>query len=299
MGPGLPIACGLGAALCFGTGDYLAQQLTHRHGWLPAVLAVQIGSAMLLAIVAPAWHGLPSLDASQALVLAAIGLANTAGMVGLYRAFEVGALSLVSPIAGSMGAFTVVFAWAFGEPPELVVLAGLAAVTVGIVVASIVRRREDDGPRLSAAAGVGWALLSAVSFGGALYFLAPSSAALGPAWAVLGLRIVAALSFVLLARVRREPAIEPAEARASVGRTAAVAALDSGGMVLYALGSSAALASGHSSQVATVAVLASAFPLITVVWAQIRAQTDESLAWWQWAGVAAVLLGVAWTVAHA
>ncbi|MCA9685127.1 MAG: EamA family transporter [Myxococcales bacterium] len=68
-----------------------------------------------------------------------------------------------------------------------------------------------------------------------------------------------------------------------------VAALDSGGMLLYAFAGSHSLGTG---QLATVAVLASSFPLVTIALAHLRLR--ESLRSWQWFGVAAVIGGVAW-----
>jgi drug/metabolite transporter (DMT)-like permease len=394
----IAIACGLGAAACFGTGDFLAQRLTHRHGWLPAMFAVQIASVAVLAGVAAVWHGWPAPSARQVLDVAGLGLINTLGMIGLYRAFESGKLSLVSPIAGSMGAFTVAFAWMFGRSPPAIVALGLLATIVGIVAASVVvehdpasegaageaaageaatngvgapwgatqpprtnclpargaratsgreaadvrlslsrlwgdigaglparpseaRERTRSGRRaarskpavgghnqLRGALGVGWALLSAIGFGWVFFRLGPASRALGSAWAIALLRVVAIVALVLLARPLRarldavwrpEPEPDPSESRTSPGpssrgRTLAVACLDSAGMVVFAYGSSRG---GIAGEIAVVAVLASSFPLVTIALARIR--LGEALRWWQWLGVTLVLTGVAWVSAFA
>lgn len=298
----IAIACGLGAAACFGSGDFLAQRLTHRHGWMPAMFAVQIASVAVLAGVAAVWHGWPAASTRQVLDLAGLGLINTLGMIGLYRAFESGKLSLVSPIAGSMGAFTVAFAWLFGRSPPAIVAVGLVAAIVGIVAASVV---VDDDPRapakLGRALGVGWALLSAIGFGWVFFRLGPASLALGSAWAIALLRVVAIVALVLLARPlrarldavwRRDSASsEPGSSR---GRMFAVACLDSAGMVTFAYGSSRGALAG---EIAVVAVLASSFPLVTIALARIS--LGEALRWWQWLGVALVLSGVAWVSAFA
>jgi drug/metabolite transporter (DMT)-like permease len=293
----IAIGCGLGAALCFGTGDFLAQRLAHRHGAMSAMFAVQVASLAVLGSVAGLWHGAPSATAEIVSGVLAIGLVNTLAMVGLYRAFETGKLSLVSPIAGSMGAFTVGFAWLAGQPPPVSVIPGLLAVVGGIVVASVVDQPTTSGPpKLHRALGVGWALLSAVGFGWVFFVLGPRSVALGPAWTIALLRGVAIVLLLALARPLRWRLLDALRARpeqpASRGRTLVVACLDSAGMVIFAWGSSRGALPG---EIAVVAVLTSSFPLVTIALARVYLR--EGLRWWQWLGVAIVLLGVAWVSA--
>jgi drug/metabolite transporter (DMT)-like permease len=295
MSAALAIACGLSTALCFGIGDYLAQRVTRAHGYFAAIFAVQLLAFVLLCGIALAWHGLPSADAQAGAwrLLAAIGLVNTLGLVGLYRAFEQGKLALVSPIAASMGAFSVAFAWLSGSPPALVLAPGLAAVVLGIVAASVLVEPPGDRgrPRLRRALGVGWALVSAVAFGWVFFMIGPSSELLGPAWVVAGLRAVAIAVLLVLARslrVELGPTLSELWAR-SRGRVLAAAALDTGGMLIFAFGTSRDLA---PAEIAVVAVLASCFPVVTIAFA--HSKLGESLRVWQWAGVVAVIVGVAW-----
>ena len=297
----IAIGCGLGAALCFGTGDFLAQRLTHRHGWMPAMFAVQIASVLVLALVGLAWHGPGPVDPQLPLAVAGIGLINTLGMIGLYRAFESGKLSLVSPIAGSMGAFTVAFAWVAGEAPPLAVIPGLITVVLGILAASVVDEPDSVSatPKLRRALGVGWALLSALAFGWVFFVLGPNSVALGPAWTIAILRLVAIVLLLAVTRFGTQPRLATAlrsepDQPSSRGRTLAVALLDSSGMVLIAFGSSRGALLGET---AVVAVLASSFPLITIALARVWLR--EGLRWWQWIGVGVVVVGVAWVSALA
>ncbi len=285
---------GLAAALCFGVGDFLVQPLTRERGWMPAVLGVQIVSVIALLVAALIWHGPLELARLDATVLM-LGTINTLGIVALYRAFEVGKLSLVSPIAGSMGAFTLVFAWIAGESPALIVLPGLAAVLLGIGMAGIAPREHGgESKKVGRALGVGWALLSAVGFGWVFFRLGSLADAIGPAWAILGLRLVAIPWLLVVARamrIRLRNAPDPAAPRPSRGLLVAVAILDSGGLIALSLGSSE-----HGS-VAIAAVLASAFPVVTILLAFVRLR--ERLAWWQWIGVTAILMGVLWiTIPH-
>ncbi len=292
---GIAIGCGLGAALCFGVGDFLAQRLTHRHGWMPAMFAVQVASVVALVVLGLVDAGkLATATPAQLGGVAVVGVINTLGMIGLYRAFEVGKLALVSPIAGSTGAFTVAFAWLAGRTPAASVVPALLAVIVGVVVASVVvEPSEARAPaKLGRALGVGWALLAALAFGWVFLEIGPSSVALGQAWTLALLRavaIVALLGLARPARARLAAALraDPDSPR-SRGRVLVVALLDSGGMLLLAYGSSRGLVAGESS---IVAVLSSSFPIVTIALARIC--LDEALRWWQWLGIALVLAGVA------
>lgn len=224
----------------------------------------------------------------------ALGLTNTFGLVGLYQAFERGKLSLVSPIAGSMGAFTVGFAWISGVAPAGALVPGLVAVVAGIVVASIV---FDEGEALAGdagiqgARGIGWAVLSAAAFGWVFFRLGPSGELVGPAWTVFWLRIVAIVGLALLALVTGWGLREPVGAllREDKGRLLAVGLLDSGGMLTFAYASTRP---ALRDALPILVVLVSSFPIITIALAQLRLR--ESLRWWQWCGVVAIVFGIAW-----
>jgi len=293
----LALAFGLATACCFGTGDFLAQRLTRRHGWFAAVFAVQIAAALVLGAAALVARDARSSWAAlgEAWVpILVLGVVNTLGLVGLYLAFERGKLSLVSPIAGSMGAFAIAFTWVAGAAPATVLAPGLFAVVIGIIVASVV---VDPGDLLEGSAGihgargVGWALVSAAAFGWVFVRIGQSGEAVGPAWTVWWLRLVAIAGLGVLALVTRWPLREPSAAlvRGDRWRLLAVAILDSGGMLTFAYASSRA---DLGEVLAILVVLASCFPIVTVALAQLRLR--ESLRWWQWCGVVAVSLGIAW-----
>jgi drug/metabolite transporter (DMT)-like permease len=275
------LLAGLSAALCFGLGDFLAQSLARERGWLSASLAVQLVSVVLLALLGLAWPGPPTRLVQLELALA-LGSANALGIIGLYRAFELGKLSLVSPIAGSMGAFTLVFAWLAGAAPPLLVVPGLALVLVGILAASVPDEHETSAAR--GARGVGWALLSSLAFGWVFLRLGELGSELGSTWSVLALRVVAIPWLVLVALAARKPLAQPSRGR---GRAAllAVAVLDSSGLLALSIG-------GEHGDASVASVLSSAFPVVTIALA--RRRLHEQLAWWQWLGVAAIVLGVAW-----
>lgn len=276
---------GLLTALCFGVGSFAAQGLTGRAGWLRAALVVQLVALPVVALVALLVDGMPARDAEAAAHALGLGLLNVFSMVALYRAFVVGALSIVAPIASSYAAVTVGMAALAGEPPGPVTAVGLAAVLVGVAVVAGARGEPVPGARWRGA-GALWAGLSSMSLGAEFFWLEPVTRALGPLWPVVAMRAVAVAVLWPLRRLLRP--VEPAGPLPWPWVGACVV-LDTLGLVLYAVGT------GHG-KVAVVAVLASLSSVVTLVLARRRLR--ERLGAAQWFGVALLLAGTAWVTYH-
>jgi drug/metabolite transporter (DMT)-like permease len=232
--------------------------------------------AGLLAIaVAVAIRGRGPASATVLLAVPA-ALSGTLGLWAYYRGVAVGAMSVVAPIAGVSAVVPVAVGVATGDRPTPYQVAGIALAIVGVGLAA--REHQADGDR-RVAAGVGLALLAAIGFG--TYFV-PMHAA-GDAdfwWASL---IFRATSFAVIAGVAfalRSPV------RVSRGAAAFVAAVGIGdtlGNLLYA-------ASAAYGLVSVTAVLASLYPIVTVVLARIL--LHERVDRVQEAGIATTLAGV-------
>jgi drug/metabolite transporter (DMT)-like permease len=174
------------------------------------------------------------------------------------------------------------------------VIPALLAVVLGIIVASVVDEPSTGQlVHVHRARGVGWALLSAISFGWVFFVLGPCSVTLGPAWTLAIMRAVAIVLLLALAKPMRSRLTaalrSKKEQSSSHVRTLVVACLDSTGMVLFTFGTSHEAIAG---EIAVVAVLTSSFPLVALALARVYLR--ERLRWWQWLGVAAVLVGVVW-----
>ena len=279
------IGAGLGAALCLGVGDYLARHLTVAHGWRRAVWLVQLWSLVPVTIAALLVDGPPALSGRALALAVGLGVSYSIGIVALYRGLARGPISLVSPIASTFAVVTVGLSACFGRAPTPMVLVGLAVATAGVVVAAAPRERGTETSQRPGS-GVVWALVSSLSFGATFYAIAGGVATLGVLWPLVGIRITCAGLLSALVAGERRPLQRPAGSVAVIA--VAVAALDSGGVILYTIGTTL----GH---VAVVAVLSSLFAVVTVILAQLRMR--ERLAAWQWVGVVLVLAGVAWTSA--
>jgi len=267
------IALALGASLTWGFADFFGALKGRTLGALRVLVYVQLGGLIVIAlIVTIRWKGPADLDALFAIPAAVSG---TLGLYAFYRGMAVGAMSIVAPIAGISAAVPVIFGIATGDRPSLWQWLGIAAALGGVFLAS-----REPGRGVKVAAGVGLALLAAIGFGG--YF--PPMHAAGNAdfwWASLIFRMTST-SIILAAVAIRRPSL--AVAPMQVPLLALVGIGDMLGNLLFAAASTSGLVSITS-------VLASLYPIITVVLA--RLVLKERVAPSQEAGIVLTLAGVA------
>jgi drug/metabolite transporter (DMT)-like permease len=183
----------------------------------------------------------------------------------------------VAPIAGASATVPVVFGILKGDHPSGTQYAGIVCAIVGVVLAS---QEHQEAGRRRPAAGVGLALIAAVGFG--FYF--PLMHAAGEADALstsLVFRTTSALIIVLAVLVRRPPV------RLGGWKLAGVAADglgDTFGNFLYAA------AAHEGGLVSLTSVLASLYPIVTVMLAAVV--LHERVARWQRVGIVLTLSGV-------
>jgi drug/metabolite transporter (DMT)-like permease len=238
-------------------------------------LAQPIGLAGIGVVVLAHGEGPPD-DAALLWALPAAAL-GTAGIAAFYRGMAIGAISVVAPIAGTGAAIPVVVGIATGDDVSRLQIAGFALALGGIVLASLASHPERRTARL--AAGIGWGLVAGVTFGA--YFVPMHEASnVDFLWASLLFRVTS-FSLVLTAALAARPAIS--RARGQMLAIAAIGLLDTGGNVFFA-------AAATEGLVSVVSVLASLYPVVTVVLA--LAVLRERPAPWQGLGAAAALAGV-------
>jgi drug/metabolite transporter (DMT)-like permease len=268
------IGLALGASLSWGFADFFGPLKGRTLGALRTLVYVQLGGLIAIAVIVAVRGRSPEHAAALLAVPAAVS--GTLGLYAFYRGMAVGAMSIVAPIAGVSAIVPVAVGIASGDHPSGWQLAGMTCALAGVFLAS--REQGHAGSRL--AAGVGLALLAAVGFGG--YF--PPMHAAGDAdywWAALIFRITS--SCVILAAVAvRRPSL--ALAPVQVPLLALIGIGDMAGNLLFAAASSSGLVSVTS-------VLASLYPIVTVVLA--RLVLSERVARPQEAGIGLTLAGVA------
>ena len=235
------------------------------------VVAQPIGGALLGIWVAARGEGPPGSEVLWACLAAVLG---TTGLIAFYRGMAAGALSIVAPIAGAGAAIPVIWGLARGDRPSLYQQLGFAAALVGVILASFERRPE--AARL--AAGAGWAAIAMLAFGG--YYVPMHAASHADfLWAAFVFRLTSTTIIVVAWLVLR-----PARAkRADLPALASIGVLDTGGNVFFAAASSKGL-------VSVVSVLASLYPVVTVLLA--RAVLHERVHRSQELGIALALAGI-------
>jgi len=268
-----PLLLALGASLAWGVGDFVGPLQSRRVGALPVLFWAQIGGVAAIALaVAVRGEG----PAGWAVLFATVAaLSGILGLFAYYGGMVAGAMSVVAPIAGVSAVIPVVFGIATGDSPSATQLAGVACAIAGVGLASF----EHHEGRRRIAAGVGLALLAACGFG--FYF--PWMHVAGKVdfwWASLVFRATATVFVASIAAVKRPTVmLQPWQIAVAL----AVGVADTFGNVLFA-------ASSKGGLVSLTAVLASLYPVVTVLLA--AALLRERVARFQQAGIVLALLGV-------
>lgn len=234
-------------------------------------------------------RGVP-VPGGDALLPAALGgVAGTIAIAAFYRGLAVGAMGVVAPVSATAAAVPLVVGLASGERPTGLQAAGIALALVGVAVAS--RERTDSSPRgappgeaarqpgIQPAAGVGLALISALGFG-AFFVLIDRASEADPIWAVSTSRVVG-IGLVVAAVAATRPAL--GSARGELPSLMVVGVFDMSGQLMFALASTVGL-------VSVVSVLASLYPVTTIVLA--RVVLGERVRAVQRAGALVALAGV-------
>jgi drug/metabolite transporter (DMT)-like permease len=185
---------GLGAAVCWATGTLSAARASRLVGARSVLVWVMIVGFVLTAPVAAA-SGLPhGLGAGEGGWIALAGLGNVGGLLLAYEGMRVGKVSIVAPISSTEGAIAAVLAVATGEALGGASAGLLAAIAVGVVLASLAPSTgEGAHPLRSTMCATG----AALAFGCSLFATAKVSNALPLVWAVIPPRAVGVLLVAL------------------------------------------------------------------------------------------------------
>lgn len=267
----------LSSALVYGGADFCGGLASRRTGALAVVALSQLAGLLALLLLLPLLGGAPT--AVDLLWGAAAGLAGAVGLAVFYRALADGVMSVVAPLtAVCAAAVPVLLGIALGERLAAPAVAGtaLALVAVALVAA------EGGLPSLETArkAGLLPALASGAAFG--LFFvLLDQPRPTSGLWPLVGARLASVALVVVLARATRSPLAPP---RAVLPLAAVAGVLDMTANALFLL-------AAREGLLAVAGVLASLYPVSTVLLAQ--AVLHERLAAVQVAGLVAATAAVA------
>jgi drug/metabolite transporter (DMT)-like permease len=264
----------LGASLTWGFGDFFGGVKARVLPTITVMAASQpFGLAALGIAVAVRGTGIPGDEVAWSALSALIA---TMGLFAFYRGMAVGAMSVVAPIAAISAGIPVIWGVAVsGDHITGLQGIGFAAAVAGSVAASLELQPESR----RVAAGVGWAALAMLAFGS--YYIPMHAASTEDwLWPAFLFRCTSVTIVVSLALARRA---RSGGLRAHWVGLAAVGVLDTGGNALFAAASTRGLLS-------VVSVLASLYPVVTVLLARIvlgeRVQRTQDL------GILVALAGV-------
>ena len=269
------------ASVLWGTADFLGGRASRR---LPVASVLGVSQLAALLALVPLAAVLGAFDEPRAYVAPGLlaGLTGLLALAAFYRALATGTMGVVAPIAALGVVVPVVVGLLDGERPGVWRLVGMALGVVGIVLAS--------GPELSGGAGARPLLLAGVAgvgFGTVLVLVAKGSEAGSTGSVVMTLltmRLVTVvlLTVLLLAAAPRR-GLELGVRRGDLPVLLAIGAFDVGANGAFAVAS-------QSDLVSVASVLASLYPVVTVLLA--RQLLAERLARVQHAGVGLALVGV-------
>ena len=276
MNIGLSIACGVLTASGFGIADFAAKLSTDRMGFLRTGLYLQIiGSFFVLPLALPQLYRV-LIDPWVSLAAIFLGVINAIGTLFLYKGFEVGRLSIVSPIASTAPLVGVLLAIAFlGEILTKELLLGICLVISGVVLVSL---QSSRGGGSKVAAGTAYAVGFMLCGGFLLFGLKPVTAAFGPFLPVLIMRWVGILVLAVPA-IRTESKV----LSSALKPVLPIAFFDTFANVAYTLGVS-------FGTVTVVAPLGGMFSSVTVLLAWLFLKEKPSRH--QILGFVAMLLGI-------
>lgn len=246
----MEIALALAAAAAFGTADFVGGVASRRSGaFLVALIAQAAGCLVLL----PGLLVLPGAPRQEALWWGALaGIAGGIGLAVFFRALATGMMGLVSPITGAIAAgLPVIAGLALGERPGILAWVGVVIALAAVVLVGWARSEPGQGHVMKS---LGMALVAGACFG--IFFVclarAPQDSGLWPlAAARMGSLGVLAAVLVGAGGQWRAQAISLRLAPAS-------GVLDMAANVLF-------LMAVRRGDLAVVAVLASLYPVVTVI----------------------------------
>jgi drug/metabolite transporter (DMT)-like permease len=288
----LGIVLALGAAVCWGSGDFLGGLSTRRASLWAVVTGSQlVGLAAAAAVVLASGRPWPGLAALWPILIG--GLAGAVAIATFYKALAIGTMSIVAPITASSAIVPMLVGLARGERPSPLQVAGIMLAALGVMFAASERQtgrpesaEAEDAPGSTLAAAsqrrrsIILALIAALGIGLMLVGY-DASAEHDALWAMFGGRIASASFFAVFLLAVRPPLRAP---RAVIPLIVGVGLLDTGANGFFAFATTYGLLS-------LAAVIGSLYPVVTVVLAYTL--LHERIARHQLIGVVAALAGVA------
>jgi drug/metabolite transporter (DMT)-like permease len=275
------IGFGLATALGYGTADFVAKRTADRVGFVETLWYLEALGTPILVVLALLFEHVSFLPLDPLLLLAGLTAFNVVASFFLYRAFEFGTLSVVSPIASGYPALIVILAVVvLREQLTVSDAAGIALTILGVILISRVTIGEVSRAK-DHRVGIISAVVAFVGYG-VFYF--GLKIVVGPIPPITSAALVRVLSLVPVAVVAAQRGVLRIPRQGLRRAALTIATLDSLALVAYNFG----LTTGHS--LAVLGTVSGLFSAVTVAWAVLLLK--ERLSWVQWLGAAAIFAGI-------
>lgn len=275
------IGFGLATALGYGTADFVAKRTADRVGFVETLWYLESLGTPILVALALLLERVATVPLDPLLLLVALTGVSVIASYFLYRAFEFGTLSVVSPLASGYPAMIVILAVVvLREELTAADAGGIVLTLLGVILITRVTIGE-----VSRAKDHRVGILSAVvAFLGYGVFYFGLKFVVGPIPPVTSAAIVRVISLAPVALIAWRRGVLRLPRTGLVGAAAVIATLDSLALVAYNLG----LESGRS--LAVLGTVSGLFSAVTVAWAVVLLKERLSLV--QWVGAAAIFAGI-------
>ncbi|WP_409332349.1 EamA family transporter [Trujillonella humicola] len=273
----MAVVLALASAVVYGTADFLGG-LASRRATVPAVVALSQAAGLVALLLLLPWLGGP-VTGADLLWGAGAGVAGATGLLVFFRALAGGVMSVVAPTtAVTAAAVPVLVGVATGD--RIGVPAGLGILLALVAVALVSAEEGLDALRAARPAALLPALLAGLAFG-CFFVLLDRTGEDSGLTPLVTARVASIGLVVLVAAAGRRPLRPP---RAALPLVLVSGVLDMAANALFLLATQA------PGQLAVTGVLASLYPVSTVVLAQVVLR--ERLAPAQVAGLAAAAVAV-------
>jgi len=181
------------AMMSWGIADFLAKKAIDKVGYKTSLVLNQAVALIPAVIFAILFFRMPSFSIYLVGITLLAGISGVFGYIFLYRGFQKGNVSVVSPITASWSVVTILLAFLlFGETLMPIQIAGIIAVLIGVFFASTNFAEFKTSIKQGRSAGVLDAIIAMISWGISYALLKPLIAAVGPIVALLFLKLIAA-----------------------------------------------------------------------------------------------------------
>lgn len=202
LGTASDLFFGLTTAVGYGTSDFVARQASHRIGHVRVLFYLDLVGFAIFAPIALAVENGPWRWSDAWGIVIGLGVLNTFASLLLYRSFEYGVLSIVSPIASSYPAVTAALAIVFlGDRPGIPATAGIGFALAGIILLSRGGVHPANTPPRDARQGMLSAFGAFAGYGVFYFALKYVVADVGPVTMTAAVRLVGVLVLLILSAV--------------------------------------------------------------------------------------------------